>query len=97
MALAIEPVADCARYDQLRAVTLPTEEALLWSGMRSSKLMGQLKLAGMRAAYDEVVAAGVRAQHSEIQRIIGELLLAQLADNRARSTAYRLQVLPASR
>ena len=27
------------------------------------ELLGQLKLAGMRAAYDEVVAAGVRAQH----------------------------------
>ena len=38
-------------------------------------LLGQLKLAGMRAAYDEVVAAGVRAQHP-FQRIFGELLLA---------------------
>ena len=53
--------------------------------------MGQLKLAGMRAAYDEVVAAGLRAQHP-VQRIFGELLLAQLADNRARSTAYRMGV-----
>jgi DNA replication protein DnaC len=53
------------------------------------ELLGQLKLAGMRAAYDEVVAAGVRAQHS-FQRIFGELLLAQLADHRARSTAYRM-------
>ena len=55
------------------------------------ELMGQLKLAGMRAAYDEVITAGLRAQHS-VQRIIGELLLAQLTDNRARSTAYRLGV-----
>ena len=55
------------------------------------ELMGQLKLAGMRAAYDEVIAAGLRAQHP-VQRIIGELLLAQLADNRARSTAYRIGV-----
>src|SRR5438045_8734380 len=53
--------------------------------------MGQLKLAGMRADYDEVITAGLRAQHS-VQRIIGELLLAQLADNRARSAAYRLGV-----
>ena len=45
----------------------------------------------MRAAYDEVIAAGLRAQHS-VQRILGELLLAQLADNRARSTAYRMGV-----
>ena len=35
------------------------------------ELMGQLKLAGMRAAYDEVITAGVRAQHS-VQRIIGD-------------------------
>src|SRR5712672_4013810 len=55
------------------------------------ELMGQLKLAGMRSAYDEVITAGLRAQHP-VQRIIGELLLAQLADNRARSTAYRLGV-----
>jgi DNA replication protein DnaC len=55
------------------------------------ELLAQLKLAGMRAAYDQVVAAGVRAQHS-FQRIFGELLLAQLADNRARSTAYRMGV-----
>ena len=48
------------------------------------ELLGQLKLAGMRAAYDEVVASGLRAQHS-FQRIFGELLLAQLADHRARS------------
>ena len=41
-------------------------------------LMGQLKLAGMRAAYDDVITAGLRAQHP-VQRIIGELLLAQLA------------------
>jgi hypothetical protein len=67
------------------------------------ELMGQLKLAGMRATGacpragrrpdpgDEVIAAGLRAQHP-VQRIIGELLLAQLADNRARSTAYRMGV-----
>ena len=55
------------------------------------ELLGQLKLAGVRAAYDEVVAAGLRAQHS-FQHIFGELLLAQLADNRARSTAYRIGV-----
>jgi DNA replication protein DnaC len=66
-------------------------------------LMAQLKLAGMRAAGacpraarsadpgDEVIAAGVRAQHP-VQRIIGELLLAQLADHRARSIAYRMGV-----
>jgi len=46
--------------------------------------MGQLKLAGMRAAYDEVLAAG--CARSTVRASSG-LLLAQLADNRARSTA----------
>src|SRR6201981_829912 len=55
------------------------------------ELLGQLKLAGKRAADDEVVASGLRAQHS-FQRIFGELLLAQLADHRARSIAYRMGV-----
>jgi len=40
-----------------------------------------------------VVAAGLRAQHP-FRRIFGELLLAQLADHRARSTAYRMGWLP---
>ena len=65
--------------------------------------VGQLKLAGMRAAGacpraaqradpgDEVVAAGVCAQ-PPFQRIFGELLLARMADHRARSTAYRMGV-----
>ena len=55
------------------------------------ELLGQLKLAGMRAAYDEAAAAGLRAKHP-FQRIFGELLLAQMADHRARSTAYRMGV-----
>ncbi len=55
------------------------------------ELMSKLKLAGMRAAYDEVITAGLRAQHP-VSRILGELLLAQVADNRARSIAYRIGV-----
>jgi DNA replication protein DnaC len=52
-------------------------------------MMAALKLAGMRAAYDEVVTSALKRQ-LPIQAVIGELLQAQLADNRARSTAYRL-------
>ncbi len=36
-------------------------------------LMGELKLYGMRASYDEVMAAGVKRQH-EPPRIVGDLL-----------------------
>jgi hypothetical protein len=53
------------------------------------EMMTPLKLAGMRPAYDEVVAGALQRQHP-VQQVIGELLQAQLADNRARSTAYRL-------
>ena len=53
------------------------------------ELMATLKLAGMRAAYDEVVEAGIRAKHP-VPRIIGELLRAQLAAMRARSIAYQI-------
>ena len=53
------------------------------------EMMAALKLAGMRAAYDEVVTSALKRQ-LPLQAVIGELLQAQLADNRARSTAYRL-------
>ena len=35
--------------------------------------MGELKLYGMRSAYDEVMAAGIKRQH-EPTRIVGDLL-----------------------
>ena len=38
-------------------------------------LMGALKLYGMRLAYDEVMASGIKRQH-EPPRILGELLKA---------------------
>ena len=37
------------------------------------ELMRKLKLAGMRAAFDEVLATGLKRQHS-LQQIIGDLL-----------------------
>jgi DNA replication protein DnaC len=54
-------------------------------------LMGQLKLAGMRAAYDEIAAAGVKRKHP-IARIVGDLLAAEVADKLARSIRYRLSI-----
>jgi len=53
------------------------------------EMMTALRLAGMRAAYDEVIAKAVKRQHS-VEHVIGELLTAQLSDVRARSTAYRM-------
>lgn len=53
------------------------------------EMLAILKLAGMRAAYDEVITVALKRQHP-VQDFIGKLLQAQLADNRARSTAYRM-------
>ena len=37
-------------------------------------LMGELKLYGMKAAFDEIMATAVKRQH-EPQRIVGDLLI----------------------
>ena len=54
-------------------------------------VMGKLKLFGMRAAFDEVIASGVKRRH-EPQRIIGDLLNAEIADKAARSIKYQLAI-----
>ncbi len=51
--------------------------------------MGQLKLAGMRAAYDEILEEGIRRQQP-MPYVIGALLRAQTAAAHARSIAYQL-------
>ena len=53
--------------------------------------MGSLKLYGMRSAYDEVMAAGIRRQH-EPPRIVGDLLQSEIAEKQARSIRYQMTV-----
>ena len=55
------------------------------------EMMGILQLAGMRAAFDELVADGLKRQHP-VQRIIGELLKAEIAEKQARSIKYQLTI-----
>jgi DNA replication protein DnaC len=55
------------------------------------ELMAKLKLFGMRAAYDEVMADGLKRRH-EPARILGDLLRAEIADKQARSIKYQLSV-----
>jgi len=43
------------------------------------EMMRELKLAGMRAAFDEILANGLKRQHS-IPQVIGDLLQAEIAD-----------------
>ena len=53
--------------------------------------MGQLKLYGMRTAYDEIIATAVKRQH-EPQRIIGDLLTAEISEKQARSIKYQMTI-----
>jgi DNA replication protein DnaC len=53
--------------------------------------MGNLKLYGMRSAYDEVMAAGIKRQH-EPPRIVGDLLQSEIAEKQARSIRYQLTI-----
>ena len=55
------------------------------------ELMTQLKLYGMRAAYDEVMTAGINRRY-EPSRILGDLLAAEIAEKRARSIKYQLTI-----
>jgi DNA replication protein DnaC len=55
------------------------------------ELMTQLKLYGMRAAYDEVMTAAIKRRH-EPPRILGDLLAAEIAEKRARSIKYQLTI-----
>ena len=55
------------------------------------EMMATLKLAGMRAAFDEPMADGLKRRHP-VQRIIGELLKAEIADKQARSIKYQMSV-----
>lgn len=54
-------------------------------------LMSALKLYGMRSAYDEVMAHGIKRQH-EPPRIVGDLLQSEIAEKQARSIRYQLTV-----
>ena len=53
------------------------------------ELMAKLKLRGMRVAYDEVMTLAIKRQHTA-ERVVGDLLAAQLADVQSRATAYRM-------
>src|ERR1700691_6002627 len=55
------------------------------------ELMSRLKLFGMRAAYDEVMATGIKRRH-EPPHIVGDLLTAEISEKQARSIKYQLTV-----
>ena len=55
------------------------------------ELMSELQLYGMKAAFDEIMATAVKRQH-EPQRIIGDLLTAEINEKQARSIKYQLSI-----
>jgi DNA replication protein DnaC len=54
-------------------------------------LMSALQLLGMRHAYDEIIADGIKRQHSH-QHVVGELLKAEVAEKHARSIKYQMTI-----
>ena len=92
LALSQPPMANCARYDAIRGVW-PAGRAWRWAVERSEILamMGTLQLAGMRAAYDEIITVGVKRQHS-VEKVIGALLKAEIAAKQARSINYQMGI-----
>jgi DNA replication protein DnaC len=53
--------------------------------------MSGLKLFGMKAAYDEIITTAVKRQY-EPQRIVGDLLSAEIAEKQARSIKYQMTI-----
>jgi DNA replication protein DnaC len=53
--------------------------------------MSELKLYGMKAAFDEIIGTAVKRQH-EPQRIIGDLLSAEITEKQARSIRYQISI-----
>jgi DNA replication protein DnaC len=53
--------------------------------------MGELKLYGMKAAFDEVIKVAVKRSH-EPQQVVGDLLEAEIAEKQARSIKYQITI-----
>jgi DNA replication protein DnaC len=53
--------------------------------------MAELKLYGMKAAYDEIIGTAVKRQH-EPQHVVGDLLTAEINEKQARSIRYQIGI-----
>src|ERR1700757_2065181 len=54
-------------------------------------MMSTLKLFGMRGAYDETLATAIKRKH-EPQRLVGDLLKAEISEKQARSIRYQMTI-----
>ena len=53
--------------------------------------MAELKLYGMKSAFDEIITTAVKRQH-EPQHVVGDLLAAEIAEKQARSIKYQMTI-----
>jgi DNA replication protein DnaC len=53
--------------------------------------MGELKLYGMKAAFDEIIATAIKRQH-EPQHFVGDLLTAEITEKQVRSMKYQIAI-----
>jgi DNA replication protein DnaC len=53
--------------------------------------MAELKLYGMKAAFDEIISTAVKRQH-EPQHVVGDLLAAEISEKQARSIRYQITI-----
>src|SRR6266436_3655487 len=53
--------------------------------------MGELKLYGMKAAFDEIIATAIKRQH-EPQHFVGDLLTAEITEKQDRSIKYQIAI-----
>ena len=53
--------------------------------------MGELKLFGRKSAFDEIIKVAVKRAH-EPQKIVGDLLQAEIAEKQARSIKYQMTI-----
>jgi hypothetical protein len=51
--------------------------------------MGELKLFGMKSAFDQIVTTAVKRQHAP-QQVIGDFVGAEIAEKQARSIKYQI-------
>ena len=54
-------------------------------------MMGELKLYGMKAAYDETLATALKRSHQP-QRLVGDQQRAEISEKQARSIKYQLAI-----
>ena len=54
-------------------------------------MMGALKLYGMKGAYDETLATAIKRKH-EPQRLVGDLLKAEISEKQSRSIRYQMTI-----